>query len=104
MASVSRFRRARPSAWSARAGAASPRRDEPSCHYTVQLVAVMYLGHIVEISDRTRLYEDPKHPYTMALLSAVPIPDPEIEAKRKRIILKGDLPSPSNPPPACVFP
>jgi oligopeptide transport system ATP-binding protein len=66
-------------------------------------IAVMYLGKIAEIGDADAVYENPVHPYTLSLLSAVPIPDPRENSSRKPIILEGDLPSPANPPPACRF-
>ncbi|MFC0299241.1 ABC transporter ATP-binding protein [Virgibacillus soli] len=64
-------------------------------------VGVMYLGQMVELTDKDKLYDDPKHPYTQALLSAIPMPDPDVN--RERIILQGDVPSPSNPPTGCPF-
>ena len=77
--------------------------DLSMVRYISDRVAVMYLGRIVELSDRDSVFESPLHPYTQALLSAIPIPDPEEEEKRKRLILEGDVPSPANPPSGCRF-
>ncbi|MDJ0925984.1 MAG: ABC transporter ATP-binding protein [Acidimicrobiia bacterium] len=66
-------------------------------------IAIMYAGQLVEVADRDSVYESPAHPYTQALLSAVPIPDPEIEARRKRVVVEGDVPGLIDPPPGCRF-
>jgi oligopeptide transport system ATP-binding protein len=66
-------------------------------------VGVMYLGHMVEMAERNEIYRNPMHPYTKALLSAVPIPDPVLDAQRERVLLTGEVPSPLNPPSGCVF-
>ena len=66
-------------------------------------VAVMYLGRVVETAPSSQIYVDPRHPYTQALLSSVPIPDPELEARRQAKEFKGEIPSPLSPPPGCHF-
>ena len=77
--------------------------DLSMVRYISDRVAVMYLGRIVEIGDRDPVFDTPRHPYTRALLSAIPTPNPKLERTRKRIILQGDVPSPSNPPTGCHF-
>jgi oligopeptide transport system ATP-binding protein len=77
--------------------------DLASVEFLAQRVAVMYLGVLVEVADRTELFAAPRHPYSQALLSAAPIPDPLLQRQRQRIVLTGDIPSPVDPPSGCRF-
>jgi oligopeptide/dipeptide ABC transporter ATP-binding protein len=77
--------------------------DLAAVEFLAQRIAVMYLGKLVEVAERAELFATPRHPYTQALLSAAPIPDPRLQRTRQRIVLSGDVPSPVHPPPGCRF-
>jgi oligopeptide/dipeptide ABC transporter ATP-binding protein len=77
--------------------------DLATVEFLAQRVAVMYLGVLVEVASRVGLFATPRHPYTQALLSAAPIPDPSVQRRRRRIVLSGEIPSPVNPPSGCRF-
>ncbi|WP_228389080.1 oligopeptide/dipeptide ABC transporter ATP-binding protein [Cumulibacter manganitolerans] len=77
--------------------------DMSAVHHVADRILVMYLGRPMELADRDALHEQTRHPYTAALLSAIPVPDPDVEQHRERVLLRGEIPSPLHPPSGCVF-